>query len=190
MKVRHQLTFSTQQLDILIKSLDVFREVRQDEIQTITDWMPTFRKGIINHFKQSQLAILAEEEALLNEVAEKLDRTRDTAVSPSSLLPVGDFSLALTMLKAGYAVRRVGWSRPGMFLELIDPHHNEEYAIEEKPQISGTLMRHILMHTADNELIPWVASQSCLLANDWEVYFTGKDIGQPPKEQAVSGETD
>ena len=47
--------------------------------------------------------------------------------------------------------------RPGMWLELQKP---EEHSKMTEP--------YVYMHTAQGRLIPWLCSQSDLLADDWE----------------------
>jgi len=78
-----------------------------------------------------------------------------------------DFGGALVMLRDGKKVARAGWNGKGMFLLLIDPYHNDQYRIEELPGIVGTPISFIAMKTADNKLVPWLASQTDILAEDW-----------------------
>lgn len=68
-----------------------------------------------------------------------------------------DFSEALHKLKNhGHRVARSGWNGKGMHIHLI---HNG----------SGVKRDYIEMFTADAEYVPWVASQTDLLADDWEI---------------------
>jgi hypothetical protein len=83
------------------------------------------------------------------------------------------FGIALQHLRDGDKVRRTGWNGKGMFVYLVDgssfkvnrPPLNEIYdegtVIDYRP--------HIDMRTADGSCVPWVASQTDLLAFDWEL---------------------
>lgn len=73
------------------------------------------------------------------------------------------FSEALEALKDGWAVARTGWNGQGMYIfvteeSLYDPLEEDE-----------ALSRFIVMHTVQGGLVPWLASQSDLLSDDWEV---------------------
>lgn len=68
-----------------------------------------------------------------------------------------NFSAALAILKAGSRVYRKGWNGKGMFVYLVVP---------DKAGSEMTLP-FIAMRTADGSLVPWLASQTDLLADDW-----------------------
>lgn len=68
-----------------------------------------------------------------------------------------DFGRALALLKRGRVVTRTGWNGKGMWLDLQLPD-----------QHSKMTRAYIYMSTADGGLVPWVASQTDLLASDWE----------------------
>lgn len=72
--------------------------------------------------------------------------------------PVGGltFGLALEVLRSGGKVTREGWNGKGMHLELQNP-----------TDLSKMTSPYIFMKTADDNLVPWVASQTDLLAEDW-----------------------
>ncbi len=69
-----------------------------------------------------------------------------------------DFSSALIQLRAGNFLARDGWNGKGMFIALqrVD---------------AGSFMTapYIYMWTADEKRVPWLASQTDLLATDWEI---------------------
>lgn len=69
-----------------------------------------------------------------------------------------DFSSALYYLQLGERMTRTGWNGKGMYLELQVPDAHSKMT---RP--------YIFMKTVDGDLVPWVASQSDLLARDWEV---------------------
>lgn len=92
-----------------------------------------------------------------------------------STLTIGSFGWAVEMMQRpagvlkGHKVARTGWNGKGMFLMLIHPTANDQYSVIEKDGIVGTLAPYIAMKTADNQLVPWLASQTDILAGDWEI---------------------
>lgn len=84
-----------------------------------------------------------------------------------------DFGKALTALRAGRLVQREGWNGKGMFLYFV-PGSEFEVNIPPLNSIfsSGTKIRyhaHIDMRTAQGDCVPWLASQTDLLAEDWQI---------------------
>jgi hypothetical protein len=79
-------------------------------------------------------------------------KTRDPGLRPLSFF---NFGVALTTLRRGEKVARSGWNGCGQYLELQYP---EEQSTMTRPYIS--------IRTVD-ERVPWVASQTDLLASDW-----------------------
>lgn len=76
-----------------------------------------------------------------------------------------DFGNAVAFLKDGDRVARSGWNGKGMYLFRVahwdgtgDTALN---TCEHSPFIA--------MKTADNHVVPWLASQTDILAVDWEV---------------------
>ena len=79
------------------------------------------------------------------------------------------FGLAVEAMKIGKKVARTGWNGKGMFLIYIFPYINNQYSVIEKDGIVGTLSPYLAMKTADNQLVPWLASQTDVLADDWYI---------------------
>ena len=77
------------------------------------------------------------------------------------------FGLAIEALKKGYKVARKGWNGKNMWLRYIEPYNNNQYHVAELVDLDGTLLPYIAMKTADNGLVPWLASQTDVLAEDW-----------------------
>lgn len=84
-----------------------------------------------------------------------------------------DFGAAITALKAGRRVARAGWNGKGMFLFLVP---GSQFQVNRAPLLGiypeGTTISyqpHIDMKTAQDTVVPWVASQSDVLAEDWEL---------------------
>ncbi len=83
------------------------------------------------------------------------------------------FSQALEFIKAGEKMCRAGWNGTGMFVFLVPGSH---FQVNRPPLLGiypeGTeidYQPHIDMKTADGTIVPWLASQSDLLAEDWEL---------------------
>lgn len=84
-----------------------------------------------------------------------------------------NFGQALEALKAGKKVSRAGWNGKGMFLFLVP---GSTFKVSRTPLFGiyqeGTEINycpHIDMKTADNKVVPWLASQTDVLADDWGV---------------------
>jgi hypothetical protein len=83
------------------------------------------------------------------------------------------FSMALALVKAGKRVARAGWNGKGMFLFLV-PGSN--FLVNREPLLSilgegaeVTYRPHIDMLDAEGRVVPWLASQTDLMAVDWFV---------------------
>lgn len=68
------------------------------------------------------------------------------------------FSEALEILKKGKKITRKNWNGKGMYLKIYIPSNCEKIT-----------QPFIYIKTVGCDYIPWVASQSDLLSNDWEV---------------------
>ena len=69
-----------------------------------------------------------------------------------------DFGDAIRCLKRGQRVQRHGWNGKGMWLELQVPDAHSKMSLP-----------YIFMKTADEKLVPWLASQTDVLGDDWRV---------------------
>lgn len=74
-----------------------------------------------------------------------------------------NFGDALHILRNGGKVCRRGWNGKNMFLFLINRWENPYSA-----ELDLDTLPFICMKTADNKLVPWLASQTDILAMDWE----------------------
>jgi len=80
------------------------------------------------------------------------------------------FEEALTCLKSGSRVHRSGWNGKGMWIREIDLYLDDQFRVKEFENSEGTWLPFIVMKTVDNKLVPWLASQTDILANDWQVF--------------------
>lgn len=67
-----------------------------------------------------------------------------------------DFGTALSMLKQGARVARFGWNGKGMWIALQVPDAHSKMTLP-----------YIYISTVTGRLVPWLASQTDLLAEDW-----------------------
>lgn len=84
-----------------------------------------------------------------------------------------NFGKAIEALKEGKRVARVGWNGKGMFLFLV-PGSNFRVNREPLLSIMGegaevTYRPHIDMKDAEGKVVPWLASQTDMLAEDWVI---------------------
>jgi hypothetical protein len=66
------------------------------------------------------------------------------------------------------ATRR-GWNGKGMWIRCINLYADAEFRICEEGDSEGTWLPFLVMKTVDNKLVPWLASQTDTLADDWEM---------------------
>ena len=69
-----------------------------------------------------------------------------------------NFGQAIAALKAGQKVARAGWNGKNMWLGLQEPNANSKMTLP-----------YIYMYTAQGDLVPWLASQTDVLAEDWSI---------------------
>lgn len=93
------------------------------------------------------------------------------------------FGWAVEALKAGQRVTRSGWNGKGMWLGLQRPDSHSKMSLP-----------YIYMKTAQGDLVPWLASQTDVLAEDWQEFAVDPELkayadqifGELAEHQAVS----
>lgn len=73
------------------------------------------------------------------------------------------FSEALIQLKNGNSVCRIGWNGKGMYIKIQFTDANSKMTLS-----------YIYMKTVQNDLVPWLASQTDILAEDWMILAESK----------------
>lgn len=68
-----------------------------------------------------------------------------------------EFGHAIVILRQGGRVARSGWNGKNMYLEMQTPDANSKMTLP-----------YIYMKTACGNFVPWLASQTDILAGDWE----------------------
>lgn len=83
------------------------------------------------------------------------------------------FGLSVEAMKLGKRVARTGWNGNGMFLFLVP---GSQFRVNRPPLLGiypeGTEIDycpHIDMKTVDGTIVPWLASQTDVLADDWQL---------------------
>ena len=79
------------------------------------------------------------------------------------------FSNALLCIKRGKSVARVGWNGKGMGVALVKASQEPwpKLVYFDGNNDGSPLSDFIAMKTATGQVVPWLASQSDLLAEDW-----------------------
>ena len=84
-----------------------------------------------------------------------------------------NFGQALALLKEGKRVARAGWNGKGMFLFLVP---GSTFTVNRPPLLGiypeGTQVKyhaHVDMKTAQGDVVPWLCSQTDMLAEDWNL---------------------
>lgn len=83
------------------------------------------------------------------------------------------FGHAIVAMKDGHRVCRSGWNGKGMFLYLVQ---GSNFKVNRPPLLGIyeegheiNYLPHIDMKTADDKCVPWLASQTDILADDWMI---------------------
>lgn len=84
-----------------------------------------------------------------------------------------DIGAAVAAMRAGQKVQRKGWNGKGMFLFLVP---GSTFQVNRPPLLgiypeghTVSYCPHVDMKTADDRVVPWLCSQTDLLATDWEL---------------------
>jgi hypothetical protein len=96
-----------------------------------------------------------------------------------------NFGQAIEALKRGLRVTRAGWNGKGMYL-AYQPGYPDGIPINANTSKAtglpeGTVCKflpYVTMRTADGSFVPWLCSQTDMLADDWDV------LGEPGIGQA------
>lgn len=76
--------------------------------------------------------------------------------APKTDKPVFKFGAALCEIKAGRGMARKGWNGKGMSIWYVAPEGGGKMTLP-----------YIAMRTASGDTVPWLASQTDILADDW-----------------------
>lgn len=82
------------------------------------------------------------------------------------------FGFAIEALRAGMKLAREGWNGKGMFIYYVPPGRHAPTTNVAKTFFCGgpvPYREYLAMKTVDDEVVPWLASQSDVLAEDWRI---------------------
>lgn len=85
-----------------------------------------------------------------------------------------DIGTAVNQLRLGARVARSGWNGKNMYLELQTPDMDSKMTLP-----------YVYMQTAQGDLVPWLCSQTDLLANDWEIVKNLEEIRPAPLDDEI-----
>lgn len=81
------------------------------------------------------------------------------------------FDLAVRAVKRGHKVARAGWNGKDMFLFMVPERISRAYESPLNTMVeAGAMVKrraYIAMRTANGEVVPWHATQSDILEQDW-----------------------
>lgn len=66
---------------------------------------------------------------------------------------------AVKEMRLGQRITRSGWNGKNMYLELQVPDEHSKMTLP-----------YVYMKTVQGDLVPWLCSQTDLLAEDWQLY--------------------
>ena len=101
-----------------------------------------------------------------------------------------NFSVALTHVKGGQRVYRHGWNGKGMFIHLVPARtiqagNNAAYKADggSNKMAELTFLAFINLRTVTGAYVPWLASQTDILAEDWDIMPSGRlaEVPEGPK---------
>lgn len=99
---------------------------------------------------------------------------------PLTVVPYTDFGWALAALRQGLKVARRGWNGIGMWVVLQKgypagiPMNKNTAEATGIPEGTNCVFRpYLMMKAADGSFVPWLASQSDMLAEDWGIVEEG-----------------
>jgi hypothetical protein len=81
------------------------------------------------------------------------------------------FSVALEEVKKGKFIQRKGWNGKGMYVFYIGDKMSDGngWTFTNGKNDNISLYPFLAMKTADDKVVPWLASQTDILAEDWNV---------------------
>jgi hypothetical protein len=95
-----------------------------------------------------------------------MDNNIETETAPTQEARTLNFGQAIEELKAGRKCSRKGWNGKGIFIELQKPDENSKMT---GPYIFiDTTGLNTDNANAPKVRVPWIASQTDMLAEDWE----------------------
>lgn len=154
------------ELTVKIQKLHAFSSTSKfNELDTVTKAMLVVQAGIMQDYRE-----------VLNQRYTKMESGEGSLSNLS-------FSVAITLLKAGYAVRRTGWNGKGMFIIKQVPAHIESDVISKMQSLpqsaKGLILKGkgfidytsqcLIYNENTGRADSWTPSISDVFAEDWEI---------------------
>lgn len=83
------------------------------------------------------------------------------------------FGLAIDMVKKGHKIQRAGWNGKRMFVYYVPdgryPARTDPAKSIADPDGNVSYGAYLAIKTVSGEVIPWLASQADMLADDWRI---------------------
>jgi hypothetical protein len=88
------------------------------------------------------------------------------------LMDKAEFGIAVAAMKGGHPVAREGWNGKGMFLYYVPAASYPATTDIARKEIGEMVPygAYIAMKTAQGNVVPWLASQTDVLADDYVIY--------------------
>ena len=137
----------------------------------IIEAAPAIRKGCKVYEKDQPIAMgmVPDEEGYKVCYPDGYESFSPKAVFDDAYHPIDgmNFGLAIEALRKGFRVCRRGWNGKGIFIELQTP---DAYSKMTSPYIYIDTTGLQTQNTeAPKSRVPWLASQTDMLAEDWEI---------------------
>ena len=78
-----------------------------------------------------------------------------------------DFGSAIKLLKEGKRVQRNGWNGKGIYIEMQKPDEHSKMTLPYIYIVTNGLVTN--NPDAPKGVVPWLASQTDMLAEDWKI---------------------
>lgn len=97
-----------------------------------------------------------------------------------------DIGAAMTLVRAGHHVARAGWNGKGMFVYHVKSGSAFVPSFQDGADNIPT-REFILMKTVDGSVVPWVAAQTDILADDWTIVEAVATQETGPVSEKITG---
>jgi hypothetical protein len=78
-----------------------------------------------------------------------------------------NFSEALNLIKKGKKLQRKNWNGKDMWITVCYSYTVHDVPFNIDWNAERKMLPFIIMKTVDNNIVPWLASQTDILAEDW-----------------------
>jgi hypothetical protein len=150
-------------MDVPLKeSMRISDEARKEVHMHVRDHVAKCKGILINQYGTT--ASVKEQELLFNQLAEVVYAQGSYGAQAKEKAPkTFSFGIALEKIKDKKFVARKGWNGKSMYLFFVSDYGPRTTEVHLLYEMSPCIM----MKTAQDTLVPWLASQTDMLAEDW-----------------------